>query len=262
MFLDDMNIKDIDVNFDCTSDTKDFWDGFWDRGYGLGVGKTDPDKRSQTLRDYHRLLWSKKLPNGEFMQLEDGKSKYYLKWKNFYFGSDSIIVSFRNHRNKLFLEKFKETYPNYKLFFENYTRTSYSIAGSILFPSSNRSINQLRGLSSRICDRWDLTMECIRRYYQEEESPLSEVLEQNKDFFDLFVDFKGFVDFFFLQDCVSEDCNQVVLWYNSKLFKTNPIPNTMNSYLNYINLELQFLEKRKKRIAVFCQNTLVDTTHS
>ena len=69
-----MNIKDIDVNFDFTTDTKGFWDGFWERNDGLGAGGADPDSKSKTLRLYSQLLWSKALPNGEVMQLEDGKT--------------------------------------------------------------------------------------------------------------------------------------------------------------------------------------------
>ena len=68
-----MNINDINVCFDFTSDTK----GFWERNDGLGAGGADPDSKSKTLRLYSQLLWSKPLPNGEVMQLEDGKSKYY-----------------------------------------------------------------------------------------------------------------------------------------------------------------------------------------
>ena len=52
------------------------------------------------LRKYHQILWSRELPCGEKMELTDGKSRYYLKWKDFYFGSDSILVSFRHSDRK------------------------------------------------------------------------------------------------------------------------------------------------------------------
>ena len=38
-----MRLRDIDVKFDFTSDTKGFWDGFWERNDGLGAGGADPD---------------------------------------------------------------------------------------------------------------------------------------------------------------------------------------------------------------------------
>ena len=59
----------IDVTFDFTTDSKGYWDGFWTRNDGLGGGGSDPDKASPTLKEYHRLLWSKLLPNGEVMNL-------------------------------------------------------------------------------------------------------------------------------------------------------------------------------------------------
>lgn len=52
-----------------------------------------------------------------------------------------------------------------------------------------------------ISDRWDLTLECIRRYYNGEDSPLYNVFLNDKAFFDLFVDFKGYVDFFPASGC-------------------------------------------------------------
>ena len=33
----------------------------------------DPDSTSPTLRYYHKMLWSKKLPNGEKLELTDKK---------------------------------------------------------------------------------------------------------------------------------------------------------------------------------------------
>ena len=103
-----MNICEIDVNFDFTSDTKGFWDGFWERNGGLGSGGADPDSRSKKLRLYSQMLWSKPLPNGEVMELEDGRSKFYLRWKDFYFSNDSITATFRYYDNKPFLDIIKK----------------------------------------------------------------------------------------------------------------------------------------------------------
>ena len=63
----------IDTEYDFTKDSTGYWEGFWDRNEELGYGGADPDKDSPTLREYHRLLWSKELPNGETMNLQKGK---------------------------------------------------------------------------------------------------------------------------------------------------------------------------------------------
>ena len=67
----------------------------------------------------------------------------------------------------------------------------------------------MRGQHSKIEDRFDLTLECIRRYYLRKPNPLAEVLVLYKDFFDLFENFRGYTDFFLLQDLVSEDWSAV-----------------------------------------------------
>ena len=243
-----MSIKDIDVSFDFTTDTKGFWDGFWERNDGLGAGGADPDSRSKTLRMYSQLLWSKPLPNGEVMELEDGRSKYYLRWKDFYFSNDSITASFRHYDNITFLEKVKEAVGDYHQYVESYLHKLYQIGGAVIFPSAVGGINQTRGCRRDIRDRWDLTLECIRRYYNGEDCPLKGVLDKNKAFFDLFVDFKGYVDFFFFQDCVDETYSKVKLWLDTDLFITRPIPNTVESYLDFIEKEIDFVERRNKRI--------------
>ena len=73
----------------------------------------------------------------------------------------------------------------------------YTIESIVIFPVHAYSMNQRRGTIILISDRWDLTLECIRRHYAGGESPLSKVIETDKSFYDLFVDFKGYVDFFF-----------------------------------------------------------------
>ena len=88
----------------------------------------------------------------------------------------------------------------------------------------------------------------FRRYYKGKKSPLSAVLEQNKAFFDLFVDFKGYVDFFFLQDLVFDNYNKIDFWLGDGDMNQSPFPKTVNEYLNLIEKELQFVQKRNDRI--------------
>ena len=99
----------IDTTFDFTSDTPHYWDNVWQNCEGLGCGSTDPDSKSPTLKNYHKLLWSKSLPNGEFLDLQKGETTNdYLIWKDFNFGSDSIInVYLHNTRIKPFIEQIK-----------------------------------------------------------------------------------------------------------------------------------------------------------
>lgn len=89
-----MNLKDIDITFDFQIDTR--------------KGK-DPDCDSKTLKSYQQLLWSKSLPNGEMMQLDIEKG--CLKWKDMWFGSDSITASFLHARFPL--RGLVESQPNF-----------------------------------------------------------------------------------------------------------------------------------------------------
>lgn len=236
----------IDITFDFTTDTPKYWDNFWNDNV-LGGGGADPDAVSKTLQTYHQILWSKPLPNGEHMNLTSGKASNYLTWKNFRFGSDSILASFRYVRYREMLEEVSKTVSKYEEFIESFIHKTYTIGGSIIFPKEN-SINRARGVNPFIKDRWDLTLECIRKYYRNEDSPLYETLVMNKEFFDLFVDFKGYVDFFFLQDCVSEDCQSVIFWIGDGDLSKNPMPKSVDEYLIWIDKQLDFVSKRNKRI--------------
>lgn len=242
----------IDVNFDFTTDTPGYWENFWKDECGIGGGANDPDASSKTLQSYHSLLWSKQLPNGQYMKLSKGNGYNYLTWDRFRFGSDSILASFRYVKYRRMLDEVRKAIPNYKIFIENFLRSSYTIGGSIIFPKGD-SLNRARGCNPLIKDRWDLTLECIRRYYNNEKSPLYDVLLKNKDFFDLFVDFKGYVDFFFLQDCVTSDYNAVIKWIDNDNFMENPLPKSVDDYILWINKQLEFLKKRNKRI----ENSLI-----
>ncbi len=236
----------IEINFDFTTDTPQFWENYWKNEIG-GVF-VDPDTESKTLKKYHKLIWSKQLPNGDFMNLIEGHGANYLTWKNFSFGSDSIITSFRYKKYKLMIKQLMEFLPDYKKFMEDYTRKSYTIGGSIIFPKIKGSINQIRGFNPFIKDRFDLTLECIRKYYNKETSPLYETLLKNKDFFDLFVDFRGYVNYFYLQDLVNDDYTSIKFWLGNGFFEKNPFPKTVEEYLLWINRQLEFVKKRNERI--------------
>ena len=250
-----MKLQDISTSFSFTEDTPHYWEGFWEMNPLRGGGAADPDAKSPTLKEYHRLLWSKELPNGDYFALEDGRSWSYLKTSgetkadDRAFGSDSIIVSLRQRLSDQFLIELKNSKPDYHRWLETFVHDTYTIGGMILFPQIRWSMNQARGCSRKICDRWDLTMECIRRYYVDglqKDNPLYSSLskDRNREFFDAFVDFKGYVDFFFLQDCVTPDYSRVKLWLSSN----NPLPQTVEEYWHFIHAQLDFLEKRNRRI--------------
>ena len=240
-------MNSIDVKFDFTTDTPRYWDGFWEKDEILGGGGNDPDAASKTLQSYHQKLWSKPLPNGETMFLTSGTGANYLTWDDFRFGSDSITASFRYIRYRHMLEQVSMTLPGYKSFIESFIRKTYTIGGTIIFPKEN-SINRARGVNPFVKDRWDLTLECIRRYYNNENNPLFETLEKNKKFFDLFSNFQGYIDFFHLQDCVSEDYRSVQFWIGNGEFDGQPLPKTAEEYIRWINGQLEFVEKRNARI--------------
>lgn len=241
----------IDTSIDFTLDTPSYWEKFWDVREGLGVGGGDPDAQSKTLRLYNKALWSRKLPCGEKMELQCGTGANYLMWNDFRFGSDSIFASFRYNKYRYMLDEVQKAVSDYRSFVENYLHKSYTIGGMMIFPKHSGSINQIRGTNHKVCDRWDLTLECIRRYYNNEDSPLYTTLVKDENFFDLFVDFKRFVDYFFLQDCVSEDYSTVKLWIENGNFKENPLPKTVNEYLKWIERQLDFVDKRNRRISEY-----------
>ena len=239
----------INVSTDFTLDTPHYWDNFWDDRVGLGVGGGDPDALSKNLQLYHQIVWSRQLPCGEEMNLQRGAGPNYLTWNDFRFGSDSIIVSFRYEKYRYMLDKIQKAVPDYKAFVEEYLHKAYTIGGMMIFPKHPGSINQAKGTNRQISDRWDLSLECIRRYYIGEDSPIYKTLLRDKDFFDLFVDFKGFVDFFFLQDCVSEDYSSIKFWLGKGNFREDPLPKSVEEYLLWIERQMDFVEKRNRRIA-------------
>ena len=237
--------KRIDVTFDFTTDTPNYWECFYAR-----ENRPDPDAMSPTMRNYQQMLYSKILPNGEILELkQDNSNKQYLYWKDFCFGSDSIINMYIHHKTlQTLINDVKREIPDFDKFYEEYLRKSYTIGGEIIFPKRERGINQSRGCNSKIHDRFDLTLECIRRYYNNEQSPLYNVLKEDEKFFNLFSDFKGYVDFFYLNDLVTDDYKSVKFFLDFDDFKGNPRPQTVEEWNTLYDKQMKFLSKRNNRI--------------
>ncbi len=181
----------------------------------------DPDSASPTLRRYHKILWSKLLPNREFFELSDTKTGTYLYHRSelgeFFLGSDAITHSYKNHKRKFWLTE--QIPAEVKELFD----TGSTIGAYIIFPNNRidgkYTINQARGVNSLIDDRFDLTLECIRLFYSGGKSPLYDTLLRYGNYFDLFDDFMGYIHFFFLDDLIDEN-NKIKFYLSFDGFKT------------------------------------------
>jgi len=227
----------IDVTFDVSSDTP--------------PGK-DPDAFSPTLKRYHQLLWSKALPNGAPFDLDVTTPGVYLHHHSdlgeFELSSDAATHSYSRWPS---MKHIIDQIPPAAT--EQFMHVGYLIGGYIVFPGNRidgkMTINQARGIHPLIRDRFDLTLECIRRHYAGESSPLAEVLARYADFFGLFGDFAGYVDFFLLQDLVDEGVPTVKFWLPFEDYAGPPVPDTLEAYKDYRQRVAEFVEARNRRIA-------------
>ncbi len=184
----------IDTSFNFKSDTRP---------------EKDPDTWSPTLAAYHKLLWSKSLPDGRVFSLEYQKPPFYLRHSSdlgeFVLSSDTVVPSFR-----------KRSIEGVAKDEMNFGGLGYTIGGMMVFPAikidGRQTINQERGCTPAISDRFDFTVECIRRHYSDGQSPLTDVLRRYAEFFALFRDFAGYVEFFHLQDLLYSDFSAVMFF--------------------------------------------------
>lgn len=227
---------EIDTSFDFRNDSN---------------GK-DPDAYSATLRRYHRYLWSKQLPNGEQLELEEIRSTlvYRFNMQTLKFGSDSISNSYIGTKKIAHLIG-EVTHSE----FEEFRNEGSTIGGYLIFPSERKegkmTINGARGFNRKIVDRFDLTLECIRLHYQRLENPLENTFSSpiNNFFFSLFRNFEGYVDFFLLQDLVDKKYERVKFFTEiDEPFLRSPIPETAAEYRVYKKATLDFVRKRNDRI--------------
>ena len=224
---------EIDITFDFRSDTP---------------AGCDPDSHSPTLRRYHKQLWSRLLPCGARLELSDSTEGSYLHHKSslgeFTLASDTVVPSFRKY------PQVRALIPESEI--EAFNGIGYTIGGMMLFPANRiagkMTVNGARGFHPLIKDRFDLTLECIRRHYSSEDSPLSDVLNRYAQFFSLFSGFRGYVDFFLLQDLVAGNTCEVKISQPFRNFQTSPVPRTAGEYRAYRDDAVSFIQARNQRI--------------
>lgn len=242
----------------------------------------DPDSHSKNLNYHHQIIWSKRLPSGEMFDLKplhtNGRRLLYHKSKKLgehVLASDAIIhpLYYYNRQEGKFLDKiaYANSFPSAQIKSElknkiiDFNFKAVGLSCYTLFPAKQilrkNTINQARGVNRKICDRVDLTLECIRRYYDEikQPNPLLDTLKRYDSFFKLFGSFKGYVDFFLLQDLVSENYSSVHFWLPLDEFNRSPLPQSSNEYTLYMNKALNFIKARSERIRLSKEYNLNNT---
>jgi hypothetical protein len=208
----------------------------------------DPDSASPTLRGYHQQLWSKPLPSGPLFKLERQPGAYLThssQLGEFKLSSDTISNSLRGSKRRASLIA---QIPSVKL--DAIQSLGSTIGARILFPGNRvngkPTINVARGFNAQIADRFDLTLECIRRHFLGQASPLAATLDRYANFFALFGSFEGYVDFFLLGDLVNDGQVKFYLPFDGEFGQ--PLPNTVDEYNEYMANTMEFVAARNRRI--------------
>ena len=209
----------------------------------------DPDRHSPTLMKYHRMLWQKPLKDNKLFNLtfsEKNRLTHSSDLGVFELSSDTIGHTYRKWKRMAHIIK---QIPKSDI--DSFLKTCRTMGGYIVFPANiinGNTINQERGTNIKIRDRWDLTVECIRRHYVGGDSPLSNTLIRYSDFFSLFSNFKSYVEFFHLQDVVSNDFKKVKFFLPFDDFQRVPTPKTKEEYIAYRKAVMLFINQRNIRI--------------
>lgn len=228
----------------------------------------DPDTFSRTLRDYHLLLWNKALPNGETFKLTASQCppfKFFHKSNlgEFILSSDSIIHSYTRWTKESMASIIRAVPEPVR---DEFYDLASTIGGYIIFPANRidrkPTLNGIRGMHPRIMDRFDLTLECIRRWYQGIGSPLQEHIERYASYFRLFDSFENYCSFFLLEDLLDEDGFAVRFWLPFEDFgKRSPVPVDLDEYLEYKNRVTEFAHARNRRMASYIRNVKTYDNH-
>mgnify|MGYP001059939207 CR=1 FL=1 len=220
----------------------------------------DADTYSRTLRVYHRMLWSKPLPSGRPFTLATPSNRAlggYLTHEMpdgsiLTLGSDAFTNSWSTWIRPRSLVQARDALNSQQR--ARFLNPPYTIGQSIIWPlrTKDGSINTAR-VQGKISDRIDLTLECVRRHYAGEWSPLAKRLDAYTDYFALFDDFAGYVRFFLLDDLVDPNCTSVLIPTAFDGFKRNAAPATLDEFVTLREATLDFIERRQRRMVAWAK---------
>ena len=217
------------------------------------AGGKDPDSHSATLRGFHQLLWSKPLPRSVLFELDE-QLHHESDLGTFSLASDAITHTYANRDRPPQLVVARDAMPAGEV--DSFYDLGCTVGAYTVFPSQvwaegkwRLSMNQARGIHPRIGDRFDLTLECIRRQYEGLDNPLAKSLRWHWSFFELFDDFPGYVNFFLLQDLVNPDDLSVRFLTDFDNFQRSPLPAAHpHEYREYRKRTMDFIRARNRRI--------------
>ena len=226
----------------------------------------DPDAVHAGLRESHRILLSRPLPNGDSWSFQPARGWYLksvepragepLEWS---VGSDNFATT---HTNAL--PGMAEKIPDYE---NRHLHEFCQVWGYIVFPNGLEqtratevrprrwTLNQAEGCDRRISDRFDLTLEAIRLFVDgktsRDVSPLGDLLDAYGWFFEPFgagnEGFRAYVDYFLLRPMVSG--GRVQPMYGNELDFADALPGgSQSGYDRYIEAQGAAVRARTEAI--------------
>lgn len=190
------------------------------------------------------------MPDGTLFSLSTQRPRTYLHHAShrgeWFLSSDSIVHTYAAwHRTRSVVHQI----PPDEI--REFVNLACTVGGYIVFPvdaDRRPTLNQARGVRAVISDRFDLTLECIRRHYLGATSPLTDVLSAYADFFALFESFENFAEFFLLQDLVEPRSDRIRFLLPFEDFAGRPLPQTVAEYRHYRDRCTEFVCARNARI--------------
>lgn len=242
-----------------------------------------------------KSIWFK-LNSKNIILGSDSFISIYWHWQDMQFLSKEIAEYVQNNENIMINEikkmegeidnaRYNECFYNttwddindyrnkLKKFIWLYLQKSNTIGGFIVFPRVNNSINTRRGnYRGIIKDRFDLTLECIRRAYQygdfhkNDFNPLFGISEEEKEFFRMFGSFENYIRFFCLDAWVNKDytaVNDLLSEDGKELLPTegwiatdNILPKTDKQWWTFYRNIMNRLDARNRQIKEIIEKSL------